>query len=111
MRIPQKSGENPHKIPHSNEISPLWGKVGFIAFLLTNLLALAKKMSKFMKLRQVLKKSVPYLSQLSLPHFQTNTLFCFTKHSNVKDYVPKPKSYPQICIFRADLYHLLRNLL
>ena len=29
MRIPQKSGENPHKIPHSNEISPLWGKSGF----------------------------------------------------------------------------------
>ena len=29
MRIPQKSGENPHKIPHSNEMSPLWGKSGF----------------------------------------------------------------------------------
>ena len=29
MRIPRKSGENPHKIPHSNEISPLWGKSGF----------------------------------------------------------------------------------
>ena len=85
--------------------------MGFIAFLLTNLLALAKKMSKFMKLRQVLKKSVPYLSQLSLPHFQTNTLFCFTKESIVKDYVCKLGSNPQICIYRADLCHLLRDLL
>ena len=46
-------------------------------------------MSKFMELGQVLQKSVSYSSQLSLPQFQTNTLFCFTKQSNVKDYVPK----------------------
>ena len=71
------------KFPHYGE------KVGFIAFLLTNLLVLAIKMSKYLKLGQVLKKSVSYLSQLSLPQFQTNTLFCFTKQSNVKDYVPK----------------------
>ena len=54
-------------------------------------------MSKYMKLGQVLKKSVSYLSQLSLPQFQTNTLFCLTKQSNVKDYVPKLGIYPQIC--------------
>ena len=57
MRIPWKSGENPHKIPHSNEISPLWGKVGFIAFLLTNLLDLAINMSKSMKPGQFKKKN------------------------------------------------------
>ena len=93
------------KFPHYGE------KVGFIAFLLTNLLVLAINMNNYMKLRQVLKKSVSYLYQLDLPQFETNILFCFTKQSNVKDYVCKLGSYPQICIFRADLHHLLRNLL
>ena len=93
------------KFPHYGE------KVGFIAFLLTNLLVLAINMSKFMKHGQILQKSVSYLALLSLAQFQTNTLFCFTKQSNVKDYECKLGSYPQICIYRADLCHLLSNLL
>ena len=40
------------KFPHYGE------KVGFIVFLITNLLVLALKMSKYMKLGQNLKKSV-----------------------------------------------------
>ena len=104
MKIPTKFPTQ-MKFPHNGE------KVGFIAFLLTNLLVLAINMSKYVKLGRFLKKPVSYLSQLSLPHFQTNTLFCFTKQSNIKDYVPKLGSYPKICIFKADLYHLLRKLL
>ena len=104
MKIPTKFPTQ-MKFPHYGE------KLGFIAFLSTNLLVLAIKMSKYMKLGQVLKKLVSYLSQLSLPQFQTNTFFYFTKQSNVKDYIPKLGSYPKICIFKADLYHLLRNLL
>ena len=109
--FPENQVKIPIKFPTQMKFPHYGEKVGFIAFLLTNLLVLAINMSKYMKLGQVLKKSVSYLSQLSLPQFQTNTLFCFTKQSNVKDYVPKLGSYPQICIFRADLYHLLRNLL
>ena len=108
MRIPRKSGENPHKIPHSNEISPLWGKSGFYCIFINKSFRTGNKHEQIYETWTSLQKSV---ALLSLAQFQTNTLFCFTKQSNVKDYVPKLGSYPQICIFRADLYHLLRNLL
>ena len=98
MRIPRKSGENPHKIPHSNEISPLWGKSGFYCIFINKSFGSGHKHEQIYEpWTSFEKKSVSYLSQLSLPQFQTNSLFCLTKQSNVKDYVPKLGIYPQIC--------------
>ena len=50
--------KNMNNVARNREFSPLWGKVGFIAFLLPNLLVLAINMTKFMKYGQVLQKSI-----------------------------------------------------
>ena len=84
MRIPRKSGENPHKIPHSNEISPLWGKSGFYCIFINKSFGTGHKHEQIYETWTSLQKSV---ALLSLAQFQTNTLFCFTKQSIVKKYV------------------------
>ena len=48
-RIPKKIGKIPQNIPHSKKNSQFWGKVCFIAFLLTNILNEAKKFRIFDK--------------------------------------------------------------
>ena len=56
--FPKNQVKIPIKFPTQMKFPHYGEKVGFIVFLITNLLVLALNMSKYMKLGQNLKKSV-----------------------------------------------------